>query len=203
MAEIPISLLSDLDHIPNDRPVALLMRHSARHPILDPAEPYLAKLTEEGIHMAEELGGIIGKRFTCGRIMSSPVDRCIDTASSIARGAGWAVHVQSDNRLSHPFMEPAWEQLARGEVNGVLPEQVLAALDMILYPSSPLPALDIMVTHDTHVGAVTGCLLKVPVTGDNWPAFLEGIFLWRAGQYVKARWRGIEWHLGPDFHLVQ
>lgn len=203
MAQIPLSLLDGLERIPRDRPVALLMRHSARHPIVDPSDPYIAKLTEEGVRLAEEFGSLLGANYTCGRLLSSPVGRCLDTASAIARGAGWAIGVQVDERLSHPYIEPAWEQLQRGEVNGSLPPQVNATLDLLLDPVNFTPALDIMVTHDTIVGAVVGCLLKVPVTGPYWPAFLEGAFLWRTERGTHAVWRGEEWILNSDFYRLE
>jgi hypothetical protein len=200
--ELPVSLINDLDLAPRDRTVALLMRHSARHPILDPSDPYVAKLTEQGVRMAEELGVVLGQHFNGGRLLSSPVGRCIDTAAAIARGAGWPALVQTDERLSHPFIEPAWDKFLRGDVNGVLPGPVLSALDLILDPSCTEPVLDVMVTHDTHVGTLAGCLFKVPVTEKYWSGFLEGILLWRSGTQIRARWRGLEWRLGADYHLL-
>jgi hypothetical protein len=189
---IPVALLSDLERIPRDRPVALLMRHSARFPITDPAETYLVTLTEEGVQLAEELGIIIGREFQGGRLVSSPVGRCIATAEAIARGAGWNGLVVEDERLSHPHIEPAWDQLNRGEVNGVLPRPVLAALELVFDQPQSQPLLDILVTHDTIVGTFAGCLLKAPVLKEHWPGFLEGLFLWRDQDQVRVRWRGQE-----------
>lgn len=201
MAEIPLSIIEGLGRIPRDRPVALLMRHSARHPIIDPSDPDAALLTEEGVRLAEEFGGLLKGQTACGRLMSSPVERCLDTAAAIARGAGWETKVQADLRLSHPFIEPAWEKFQRGEVDGVLPAQVRAAFDLLMGTANPAPAIDIMVTHDTIVGAMVGCLLKAPVTEQYWPGFLEGVFLWRNERKIHALWRGEEWILDPEIFL--
>lgn len=190
---IPETLLRDLESIPVDQPVVLLMRHSNRFPIEDPAKPFEAALTEEGIQLAEQFGSILGCRFTPGRVMASPVGRCIDTAAAIARGAGWHhVEVVCHDLLSHPHIEPAWDLLKAGNVNGSIPEPVLASLELLLAVQKPLPLLDIMVTHDTVVGAMVGCLLKVPVEGSFWPAFLEGVFLWTDHAGTHALWRGEE-----------
>jgi hypothetical protein len=196
---IPQSLLNDVKRVPIDRPAVLLMRHSARHPIIDPAQPFIAALTEEGVRLAEEFGVVLGGRYSPGKLMSAPVGRCIDTAAAIARGAGWAGAVQSEEYLSHPFIEPAWDQLCRGEVNGVLPRQVRATLDLLLKSERSAPGLDVAVTHDTVLGAVAGCLLKTPVMGEHWPEFLEGLFAWRDGEQVRVLWRGAEWHFGTDY----
>jgi broad specificity phosphatase PhoE len=189
---IPTSLLYDYERIPRDRQVALLMRHSARFPIIDPADTYIITLTEEGVRMAEELGEILGRTHLGGRLLASPVNRCLATAEAIARGAGWPGTVEVDERLSHPHIEPAWDQYNRGEVNGVLPGPVRAALDLVLdYPDNQ-PVLDILVTHDTVVGTLAGCLLKAPVQREYWPGFLEGLFVWKFENGVHVRWRGEE-----------
>lgn len=199
MVAIPVSLLNDLQRIPRDRPVALLMRHSARHPIVDPNQPYLAMLTEEGVRLAEELGAVLGGLFSPGRLLSAPVNRCRDTAAAIARGAGWPEIVIAEEYFSHPFIEPAWDQLCRGAVNGVLPAQIRATLSLLINSADPLPVLDIAVTHDTVLGSVVGCLLKAPVMGDDWPDFLEGVFAWRDGSRASFLWRGKEHSFASDY----
>jgi hypothetical protein len=191
---IPISLLSDLERVPVDRPVTLLMRHSARHPIIDPEEPFIAMLTEDGVRLAEELGKIIGARFGRGRLMSAPVSRCKDTAAAIARGAGWESLVCPEETLSHPFIAPAWDRLSQGKLNGTLPPQVRATLALLLGSAGRPPALDLAVTHDTILGAVVGSFLKAPVMNEFWPDYLEGVFVWRENGSTCFLWRGKEDH---------
>lgn len=207
---IPETLIHDLNRIPRDRPVALLMRHSARFPILDPALTFEIGLTEEGVRTAEALGGIIKDQFQPGRLMAAPVGRCLDTAAAIARGAGWVEAVRSDERLSHPFMIPAWEVLEQAQFKGVLPAQIRITLDLLLYapelaPFEDNPRLDLMVTHDTVLGAVVGGLLHIPFSSANWPEFLEGAFIWKTADQVHARWRGVEtvmnWQRSPSSKL--
>jgi len=181
--------------------VALLMRHSARYPILDPAEPYLAGLTPEGIAMAEELGRQLGRKHRGGRLLSAPVARCMDTAQAVARGAGWPELVSAEERLSHPFIAPAYDSFARGEVNGVLPWQAGAVLELLLADANRGAQLDVMVTHDTILVTVAGCLLQAPVLKEFWPDYLEGMFVWRAEEQVCVRWRGSERRFHPDLFL--
>ncbi len=194
--------------------VALLMRHSVRFPIENPAETYLVGLTEEGVRLAEELGELLGKRFAPGRLRASPVGRCRATGEAIARGAGWAAKVRSDRRLSHPYNEFAWDLVWRAQTgrangsNGVLPAPLPELLRWVVGPSQtarqavlPLledrPLLDVLVTHDTVVGAVAGGLLHAPITGPDWPAYLEGLLFWWVDGQVRVRWRGVE-HVFDD-----
>lgn len=194
---IPTKLLIDLRMIPHDRPVALLMRHAARFPILDPALTFEIGLTEEGLRTAEELGSLLTDWFQPGRFRSAPVGRCLDTAAAIARGAAWDVHVLPDDRISHPFMAPAFDIMTQAQVNEVLPVQVRAALELLLRapelaPLEQAPRLDVMVTHDTVLGTLVSALMHEPVNQNNWPGYLEGIFIWEDGEQVHARWRGEE-----------
>jgi hypothetical protein len=218
---IPVTLLDDLTHVYRDylgeagpRRVALLMRHSVRFPIIHPADTYVVGLTEEGVRLAEELGELLGKDFLPGRLRSSPIGRCRATAEAIARGAGWTAKVRADRRLSHPFIQPAWDLVESRRLDGALPEPVPQVLDWIAGPPEtvrqaylPLlearPQLDVLVTHDTIVGAVVNCLLREPVLGPDWPGYLEGVLFWWSAGQVHARWRGIERVFTPQFSQIE
>lgn len=187
---LPQTLLDDLARVPRDRPVALLMRHSNRFPITDPAKNYEIGLTEEGVRLAEALGRLLAQQFQPGRVMSSPVGRCVDTAGAIARGAGWPEAVAPHHLLSHDHIAPAWALAELGRCTDETPTEVVATLELLLRRDRGAPMLEVMVTHDTIVGAVARCVLNAPVLGDDWPQFLEGIFFWEEGDSVHALWRG-------------
>ncbi len=202
--------------------VTLLMRHSVRFPIVKPEDTYVVGLTEEGIRLAEELGRLLGQRFLPGRLRTSPVGRCRATVEAIARGAGWEAKVRADHHLSHPFISPAWELVERAQSgrpngsNGVIPAPLPDLLrwvtggdrpngdsQMALQAFLPIvdarPLLDILVTHDTIIGAVAGGLLHKPVLGPDWPGYLEGLLFWRSEGHLRVRWRGVSYILGDNF----
>ncbi len=191
---LPVSLINDLELVPRDRPVGLLMRHSARFPITDEALNHLVGLTEEGVHMAEDLGAHLKPQFSFGRLMTSPVGRCVDTANSIARGADWSAQALIHEKLAHTFIEDAWKKVNKGEVNGHCPETICSLLDLLLGEPGA-PRLDVMVSHDTVVGTALAHLLRVPVTGPDMPKYLEGFLVWRSEEGVHLRWRGTEYLL--------
>lgn len=190
---VPVTLLFDLERIPRDQPVALLMRHAARHPLTAAADPYAVGLTEEGIQNAETLGKTLAADNLPGKILSSPVERCVATGEALARGANWPGSVQVDERLSHLFIAPAWYMVQTSRMTGPVPFQVRIILQWMLRMAEAPQQIDIFVTHDTVLGAVIGGLLRAPVTGDDWPGYLEGLFIWRDEKGVCARWRGIEY----------
>jgi hypothetical protein len=195
---IPKTLLNDLERIPADRPVALLIRHAARFPIPDPARSLEILLTEEGVRDAEELGAIVGKSMPvgkglpAGRLLAPPVDRCLSTANAIARGAGWQKQAQPDDRLSHAYIVPVWEKVASGDTSKKVPLQVRIILDLLLESPLGRPRLDVMATHDSVVAVMANILLRAPVLAENWPGFLEGLFAWRDSGEAVLLWRGEE-----------
>ncbi|HZW04917.1 MAG TPA: histidine phosphatase family protein, partial [Anaerolineaceae bacterium] len=99
---VPTSLLGDLRQTPADRPVTLLMRHSVRFPIYDFATGDAIGLTPEGFLLAEQFGTVLATLRRPGRLLSSPVGRCVDTARSILKGAGWTDTLEIDPLLGHP-----------------------------------------------------------------------------------------------------
>jgi hypothetical protein len=182
-----------LHHLPSDASAGLVMRHSIRFPIVSEAEVYLAGLTPEGFEQAEEMGREIAKLRRLRRLFASPVQRCIDTAASIAKGANSQLLPQIEFRLSHPHIEPVWSSLSTRR-DKAMPAPVQAVLKLVL--SEPEPgdgSLDIFVTHDTIVAVLAGYFLghvfKYP---DYWPDYLEGVLLWRVKDEIYLRWRDEE-----------
>ena len=195
---IPETLLNDLTFVPRDRAVTLLMRHSARYPIVPPDEGWEVMLTPEGVQMAEDLGAALGQQFCAGRLRASPVQRCIDTAGAIARGAGWGGDVLADERISHGFHEPCWILVYANGLNGIVPKPIPEAMGLLLESNGAAPRLDVMVTHDTVICSMVGGLLRAPVLGEHWPSYLEGVFFWQEGEHIRARWRGMEYRFRED-----
>lgn len=178
-----------LNLIPDDQSAALLLRHSVRHPIIDWENSDEAGLTEEGIVLAEELGRFIAGRHRPGRVVSSPVERCIDTAAAILRGANWPVTVIIDQRLSHPYIQRAWRELVDSLYSPRVPLEVREIINLMMMGNNPTGHLDLFITHDTVVGAVVGYLLDEIFDERNWPGFLEGCAIWRNPEGVYIAWR--------------
>lgn len=183
--------LDNLRSSPGDRRIALIMRHSVRYPIVDEASIFTAGLTPEGVLLAEQLGVELAGVRQVRRIVTNYIGRCVDTAAAIARGVGHDDGVLKDQRLSHPFIEPAWSALPIAWPNDPPPQQLMDVLEMVLSTPNEAGTVDVYVTHDTIVGVVAGYLMdEVFVFPENWPQYLEGIALWQEQDELCVLWRG-------------
>ena len=195
MYEAPLALIGEL---PATCGGVFVLRHSARYPIETEEDVYGAGLTPEGVQQAERLGAELQPMRRPGRLLSSPVTRCLDTAAAIARGAGWDKAVQADYRLSHPFIEPAWNALPLAWGKDPLPVAIGRLLDLIVAGERAPGTLDLLVTHDTIVSTLaeyfTGVHFEFP---EVWPDFLEGVLFWQNDGELHVRWREQERVIGP------
>lgn len=200
-----------LDLLPLDRPLTLLTRHSIREPA--PAHgvaSYDLPLTLAGIHLAEEWGGQLPRPLH--GLHSSPVGRCVDTATALARGAG---RQELEVRTSFNLVEPGCYVHSVGEVGpiflsigplafanrhlgepmpGILsPEQGGARLLRHLHEHlGPAGSLTVHVTHDTILAAFIYHLMgRRAIAEQDWPWMLEGAWLWfDDADTVRWIWRG-------------
>jgi hypothetical protein len=187
---IPAYVLSALALTPPEKHVSIFMRHSIRYPIIDPAETMVVGLTPEGVELAEEFGSWLGEARRPGRIMTSPVERCIDTGVAIGRGASWPGDVTIDDRLGFPFIQASWDRLLAGETNGSTSKEAWQTLNMLLEDTNLSSGVNIYITHDCNVAYMSRSLLGDLVNEVNWPAFLEGLVVWREKNQVQIVWRG-------------
>ncbi len=195
--ELATTFFETLNLVPADRRIGQVLRHSNRYPILDEHSVATAALTPEGIRNAEAYGRFLGQKFRIGRLMSSPIGRCIDTAAAIARGAGVDREVIVAQILSHPYHEEAWnlkDELAQA----CLPEETVSLVQLLLDAEARAGMMDLFVTHDTVVGVLAQYLLGEAIGDENLPNFLEGIFFWHEGEGVKAAWRGKTYEVRLD-----
>jgi len=183
--------LAALAELPRNRPVALLMRHSLRAPILTSAEVYVSDLTSEGIAIARDFGERLAQFRCLGRLVSSPVSRCVNTAVAIAAGAGGGNLVSIDDRLSHPFMLPVWQGSPVFEPRKKVPFEIRAILNLMAGESSSGARVDLFVSHDTVVEALAGYAFGlVTRSNGNVPNYLEAVFVWLDGRDMCLSWRG-------------
>ncbi|HMD89696.1 MAG TPA: histidine phosphatase family protein [Anaerolineaceae bacterium] len=194
--EILETTLQGLSSAPLNQPVSVLLRHSTRYPILDISKTLEVGLTPDGRILAEQFGDILTQRFTPGRIASSPVERCIDTAKAILRGANWHADISIDERIGHPYIDAAWTSYPYRRPGEIMPSSVADVIKFILPYQTSGCSLNIFISHDTVVGCVVEYLLGEQITEENWPAFLEGLVLWQNPEGISLAWRGAIHEIG-------
>lgn len=210
MAELHPALAPALALLPTDRPVALLTRHSVREASPNGIATYDLPLTPEGVTLAESWGGQLGRPLHS--LHSSPVGRCVDTATALARGAGNSglkvattatlvepgCYVHSIGRVGPLFLKLGALAFAnrhlRESLDGILtPEQGGAKLLQHLHEhQGPAGSLSVHVTHDTILAAFIYHLIgRDHLDEEDWPWMMEGAWVWfEDADTVRWIWRG-------------
>jgi broad specificity phosphatase PhoE len=202
--------LGTLQQVPEDQPVALLIRHSSRDAIPEGGAGIDLALNALGVSLCEELGRALPRRIKS--IHSSPVPRCVQTGELLAQFAGCDVEVTLDQRLGAPGVYVLDEQVAwqnwlalgnDGVINhmvagsGALPgmaDPTIAAHELLGHMLQRLgaePGLHLFVSHDSIVAPTVARLMGVDLPADLWPEFLEAAAFWPEGGRVMAGYRGL------------
>lgn len=204
----PPTLLRNIKQLPEEYPVALLLRHSIREEFGVGDIGNDIPITEDGKIIAVELG-----RFLEGRLRSlhsSPLLRCIQTAESLREGAAVEAAIFRNRLLGDPgvFVVNAslawgnWEALGNEGVMRHLaiedyalpgmadPEEASQKLVRYMLSSmNGVPGLHVFVTHDVILAPTAARFLRQRSELFEEPAFLEGALFWEGqfGMHVSYR----------------
>lgn len=194
--------------LPQDRPVALLLRHAERPPIPEGSMGMELELTPAGVAAATALGKAIGPRVR--RVHTSHVRRCVQTAQALCQGGGLAHPVVQDPKLGVPSTFALQDPVAGATIRGLgfegfmdhllYGDQVLPGLphpeegarlmrEHLVADLSGPPGLHVFVTHDVMIAASVVRAWKVRFSAEDWPVFLESAAVWREGDRTVFAYR--------------
>ncbi|OTG81877.1 histidine phosphatase family protein [Acinetobacter sp. ANC 4558] len=212
---LPPSMLKALDLLPNlQTPVTLFTRHSIR----EIAEGqglagYDLQLTYQGRELAEEWGAYLINNTdrVVEHCISSPIQRCVDTAALMIQGADRVtgtenhthyIEIIEQGLLVEPgsfvldiqkagpyFQKQGAIGFINSFVNNALPGMkhpihgVVDVLELI-YNTHPQQknGLSLAVSHDTILAAILAVISgKHEVSKEDWPQMMEGLFVWFEG----------------------
>jgi len=180
---IPPSVLRGLVELPKDRPIAALLRHSVRDDLPPGIAGYSLPITEAGTQLAQELDGLIGKRFRS--LHTSPLPRCVQTAEALNFGSDANLRIVHDRLLGNPGVfvvdgqrvQLNWDKLGHESVmqHLVASDEALPGMARpgpaaqflvhhMLTVAGDAPGLHLFVTHDSLVTATAAwdrCLAMV------------------------------------------
>jgi hypothetical protein len=206
-------LLATIRTLPSARAAAML-RHAARYPITDPADPTQAEITPEGAQAAAAFGAQL-TGFDSVRIFHSPVRRCGQTAESLAQGAagvGLAVELAGPQealgidyildlaeagRLSALHGNHFVRLWFAGRISETVirpAAQIATAKLAYLAAQLQLPAgrgrcLDLHVSHDWNIIILRELMLQVLHEEAGWLTFLDGVFFSAQANRLRAVYR--------------
>ncbi|MFH7804016.1 histidine phosphatase family protein [Acinetobacter haemolyticus] len=211
---LPISMLKAIDLLPDAKtPVTLFTRHSIREVVTGQGlAGYDLQLTEQGRELAQAWGNYLidNTDRSIQHCISSPIQRCVDTAALMIQGADSSTLVQNthhieivqqgllvepgsfvlDIKQAGPYFQ---KQGALGFinsfVNNALPgmkHPITGVVDVLelIYNTHPQDhfGLSLAVSHDTILAAIIAVISgRNTVSHEDWPKMMEGLFVWFEG----------------------
>ncbi len=222
---LPKSMLKAIELLPDTHiPVTLFTRHSIREMVSGQGlAGYDLQLTEPGRDLAQAWGAYLidNTDRIIQHCISSPIQRCVDTAALMIQGAD---QISIENNIHHIeiiekglLVEPGsfvldiqqaapyfHTQGALGFINSfvqnALPGMkhpihgVVDVLELI-YETHPRNAkgLSLAVSHDTILAAIIAVISgRNQVDRADWPEMMEGLFVWFEGEsFIESRLKWI------------
>ncbi len=202
-AHLPDSMINSVKQLPNQQErLILFTRHSLRERSNGNGfASYDLPLTPKGRVLAKSWGRWLADNLTYSMeaySIASPIERCVETATLMQRGAGVnhpVVHqpllVEPGSLVIHPtlandvFKNVGALQFINAFLTNSLDSTKPAkqgGLDILrlLYDNQPKPGhLTLAVSHDTLLAAFLGVMMQVTdITWNDWPKMMEGVFIW-------------------------
>lgn len=201
-AHLPSSMSDSVKLLPKNARLILFTRHSLRERADSNGFASMKlPLTQNGRVLATAWGRWLASNLDYSMdvdSLSSPIQRCIDTAILMQEGAGIRKDISHQSLLVEPGsfvvdIEPA-SQIFReiGALNfinrflsGELPGTKTAqqgGLDLLklFYTHQPQAGhLLLAVSHDTLLAGFLAVVMNTPqIDWNDWPKMMEGVFLW-------------------------
>lgn len=230
---LPASMLKAIDLLPDAQtPVTLFTRHSIREIVVGQGlAGYNLQLTEQGRDLAEAWGGyLIGNTDrVIQHCISSPIQRCVDTAALMIQGADGItlepnthhIEIVEQGLLVEPgsfvldikqagpyFQKQGALGFINSFVNNALPGMkhpihgVVDVLELI-YNTHPTNqyGLSLAVSHDTILAAIIAVISgRNEVTQSDWPDMMEGLFVWFEGdEFLESK---LKWIWRGQIHTL-
>lgn len=230
-AHLPESMMQSVKCLPKNKRLILFTRHSLRYRSDGNGfASYQLALTPKGRVLAKAWGRWLSEHLDYSMdvdSISSPIQRCIDTAMLMQEGAGIRRDVAHQSLLVEPgslvtdpdqataiFKEIGALNFINRFLAGSLPGTKnvhKGGLDILslFYQHQPQKGhLLLAVSHDTLLSAFLAVMMRVDkIEWNDWPKMMEGVFLWFdddpiSDAKVHFVWRG-EHYERPVYELIE
>lgn len=218
---LPTSMLKAIDLLPDAKvPITLFTRHSIREIVAGQGlAGYHLQLTPQGRELAQAWGSYLIENTdrSIQHCISSPIQRCVDTAALMIQGADSNTLAQNTHHIEIVeqglLVEPGSfvldikqagpyfrQQGALGFinsfVNNALPgmkHPISGVVDVLelIYNAHPQDhfGLTLAVSHDTILAAIIAVISgHKRISQEDWPKMMEGVFVWFEGdQFLESK----------------
>ncbi|OTG82834.1 histidine phosphatase family protein [Acinetobacter sp. ANC 4648] len=212
---LPKSMLKAIDLLPDAKtPVTLFTRHSIREIVNGQGlAGYDLQLTSQGRDLAQAWGAYLINHTDriIQHCISSPIQRCVDTAALMIQGADYIslennthhIEIVEKGLLVEPgsfvldikqaapyFRQQGALGFINSFINNALPGMkhpihgVVDVLELI-YDTHPknVNGLSLAVSHDTILAAIIAVISgRNQIDRKDWPEMMEGLFVWFEGE---------------------
>ena len=229
---LPTSMLHAMDLLPQPKtPVTLFTRHSLREEVKGQGlAGYDLQLTGAGRELAQAWGEylIANSQRQIQHCISSPIQRCIDTAALMIEGADSIdaanthhIEIVEQGLLVEPgsfvldiqkagpyFKRQGALGFINSFVNNALPgmkHPISGVVDVLelIYNTHPRHSygLSLAVSHDTIIAAILAVMSgRNEVTAEDWPQMMEGLFVWFEGnEFLESQ---LKWIWRGQLHCL-
>lgn len=212
---LPKSMFEAIDLLPDaSTPVTLFTRHSLRELVDGQGlAGYDLQLTPQGRELAQAWGNYLIKNTdrVIQHCISSPIQRCVDTAALMIEGADavspefntHTIEIIEQGLLVEPgsfvldiqqaapyFKKQGALGFINSFVNNALPgmkHPITGVLDVLelIYHTHPKTqgGLSLAVSHDTIIAAIVAVISgENKIKKEDWPEMMEGLFVWFEGK---------------------
>jgi hypothetical protein len=229
---LPTSMLHAMDLLPEPKtPVTLFTRHSLREEVKGQGlAGYDLQLTGAGRELAQAWGEylIANSQRQIQHCISSPIQRCVDTAALMIEGADSVdignthqIEIIEQGLLVEPgsfvldiqkagpyFKRQGALGFINSFVNNALPgmkHPISGVVDVLelIYNTHPRHSygLSLAVSHDTIIAAILAVMTgRNEVTSEDWPQMMEGLFVWFEGnEFLESQ---LKWIWRGQLHCL-
>lgn len=190
-----MKIIEQLQNHSAESKLAMMIRHGDRENFADGDLGNDVLLNKKGVENSLILGESL-RGFEISRILTSPIQRCVQTADFIAKGYGKkleivqtrclgdpGLHITDDRLAGEYFLKHGFFKILEEFING-FPSPGLREKDEyqklmtdFIHSETKESGLTLYVTHDSLIALYHFCISQTIYTADNWVEYLGGLII--------------------------
>ena len=188
-------MIEELKKHSTESKLAMMIRHGDREKIPAGEHGNEVLLNKKGEENSIELGKSL-QPFKVNRILTSPIQRCVQTAECISKGYGKEIeiiqticlgapglHITDDALAGDYFLKHGFfkilDEFIKGKPSPGLrtKNEYDKAMTEFIHSETRDNGLTIYVTHDSLIALYHFCVNQTIYTPDNWVKYLNGLII--------------------------
>ncbi|MCD4792409.1 MAG: histidine phosphatase family protein [Bacteroidales bacterium] len=190
-----MKITDELINYNEDAKLALIIRHADRELIPDSEFGNDVLLNEKGIKNSIKFGKLL-KQYTINKIITSPIDRCVQTSKLIVKGYRKDIEIIQSKALGDPglhvydakktgdfYLKHGFDEMYKRyktgqKIPGVpKPEELKKSMTNFITTNTNQKGITIFITHDSVIAFYDFALNNKSYTKENWINYLSGMIL--------------------------